>query len=153
MPRPSHFNLDSSSNSELQELVQDLLAGMATLKQIVAEQRDEIARLKGGSGRPKINPNKPSGMEQASERKTQPNKDDNRRGRGRKKLLWAAIEDQIIAVGSVREGSRFKGYEDFTVEELVIQPKRCALPARPHRQAFTSDLTQHIAKPAQLQAG
>jgi hypothetical protein len=109
------------SNSDLKELVLELLGEVAALKQIVAEQRDEIGRLKGGSGRPNIKPNKPSGMEQASEQKAQSRDGGKRRGRGKKKLSRVAVEDRVVKA-EVPEGSRFKGYENFVVQDLVIQP-------------------------------
>ena len=59
-------DLDRSSHTELKDLVLKQLEEVAELQRMIAAQRDEIARLKGGSGRPKI---KPSGMDQATEPK------------------------------------------------------------------------------------
>lgn len=105
------------SNAELKALVVELLGEVAELKQIVAEQREEIARLKGLTGRPKI---KPSGMEQASAVKAPSGGCGKRRGRGRKKLLRVAVEDRVVKA-SVPAGSRFKGYETFVVQDLVVR--------------------------------
>ena len=59
-------DLDGLSHAELKGLVVKQWEEMAELQRMVAALRDEIARLKGGSGRPNI---KPSGMEQATEPK------------------------------------------------------------------------------------
>ena len=92
----------------------ELEAEVAKLKRLVAALRDENARLKGLKGRPVI---KPSGMEDATEPQRQ-GKRGRRRGRG-KVVPRVAIEDKVIRV-TVPEGSQFKGYEPYQVQDLVI---------------------------------
>src|SRR5580700_1243430 len=64
---PPLEDIDGLTPAKLKDLVLKLLEKVAALERTVAAQRDEIARLKGGPGRPNIKPNsKPSGMEQAT---------------------------------------------------------------------------------------
>jgi hypothetical protein len=110
-------DLDRLSAAELKALVLQLLGDVSALRQVVAEQREEIARLKGLKGPPSI---KPSGMEQASEAKP-PAGRGKRRGRGSKRLARVAVEDRIVTA-EVPAGSRFKGYESFVIQDLVLRP-------------------------------
>lgn len=120
MPQPAPLIVDDLPIASLRYLVEELLGEVTALKRENAALRDEIARLKGGSGRPNIKPGKPSGMEQTS-RGPARSIAGKRPGRGKKTLSRVAIEDRVIKV-EVPEGFRFKGYEDFVVQDLIIEP-------------------------------
>jgi hypothetical protein len=121
MSKPAFHLFDDLSAADLRALVLELLEEVAALKQTVAEQRDEIARLKGLKGPPQLKASKPSGMEQASAHKDGASGTRNRRGRGKKTLSRVAVEDRVVQA-EVPADSRFKGYEDFIVQDLVIRP-------------------------------
>src|SRR5271167_3116965 len=114
-------DLDALSLSELKSLVLKLLEERAEFQRTVGALRDEIARLKGGPGRPDIKANvKPSGMEKASE--AQPaNPSGERRGRGATRGKLTIHEEHKLEVAPPF-GSRFKGYAGFLVQDLVIRP-------------------------------
>ena len=103
---------------ELKALVVQALEENARLKKENAELREEIARLKGLKGRPKL---KPSGMEKAAEAAAA--KNGKRKGRrGAKRTKLTIDETRILKPDGLPEGARFKGYEDFIVQDVVIKP-------------------------------
>ena len=95
MSEPLFYPLNDLPSAELRGLVVELLSEVAALKQTVAEQREEIARLKGLNGPPRMKPSKPSGMEQASAQKAASSGTHSRRGRGKKTLSRVAVEDRV----------------------------------------------------------
>jgi len=114
---PSRVEIDGLSSVELRGLAERLLAEISALRQVVSEQRAEIARLKGLQGPPTL---RPSGMEPP--RGPAPVAGGGkRRGRGAKRMGRAAIEDRVIRA-AVPPGSRFKGYASYLVQELVLRP-------------------------------
>jgi hypothetical protein len=101
---------------ELKALLVQALEENARLKAENAELREEIARLKGLKGRPKL---KPSGMEKAADASRKAGRQGRR---GAKRTALAPDETCILKPYSLPEGARFKGYEDFIVQDIVIKP-------------------------------
>jgi hypothetical protein len=113
-------DIDSLEGADLKRLVLEVLAQSAALRSENAALREEIARLKGLKGPPKIPPSKPSGMEQAtSQRPSQTGK--RRRGRGRQARV-APVEDRVLEA-EAPAGSRFKGHEIYVVQDLEIRSR------------------------------
>ena len=103
---------------ELKTLLVQALEEVTRLKKENAELREEIARLKGLKGRPKL---KPSGMEKATEGSA--SRSAKRKGRrGAKRTKLTVNETRVLKPNSLPAGARFKGYEDFIVQDIVIAP-------------------------------
>jgi len=96
-------------------LVLKLLEENATLRADVAALREENRRLKGLKGPPSF---KASGMDKQTGPKSQ--RGSGERHRGPKNARLAVDEDRILEA-EAPPGSRFKGYEDFTVQDLVVK--------------------------------
>ena len=105
-------DIDDLPLEALKALVVQLLSKSAEQDRLIAELREENARLKDLNGRPRI---KPSGMENASELK-RPGKRGKHRRRG-KIAPRVAVEDRVIKA-QVPPGSRFKGYETFVAQDI-----------------------------------
>ena len=113
-------DIDAIGLSDLRRLVLSVLEENARLRVEVAALREEIARLKGLKGKPDIKPPAtPSGMDKGTDAAESAARK-NRRG---SQSFRAAIEDKIVRASAVPPGSRFKGYEDFTVEDVRFEAR------------------------------
>ena len=90
-------DLDRLSHAELKSLVVKQWEEMVELQRMVAALRDEIARLKGGTGRPNI---KPSGMEQATEPKPPGSSGDRKAPRGSTRSKLSVDEERTVKVAT-----------------------------------------------------
>lgn len=108
-------DLDALSLDDLKKLLVRALAETAQLKAENAALREEIARLKGLPGKPRL---KPSGMDKQSERAEVKRRRRQKR-RGAKGLRQKITERQVVEI-EVPAGSRFKGYQDIVVQELRV---------------------------------
>lgn len=99
----------------------------------IQELQDQIARLKGEKGKPKIKPSRLEPKEKAPTE--QPNSQDNpssedreekKRPGSEKRRKTAQLtihETKVIPPAEeIPPGSEFKGYQDYTVQELIIRP-------------------------------
>jgi hypothetical protein len=109
----------SRSLDELERLVAQLLARVAVLEGENRQLREENARLKGLPKRPKL---APGGMDRASG----PDRPAKARRRGRERRggrrAPRATEERTLRVAPP-PGSRRKGYEPYTVQDLVLSPR------------------------------
>lgn len=134
---PPPLDPDVLNLAQLKELAVQLLSEVAALKQTVAAQREEIARLKGLKGPPSI---KPSGMERATTPpSSKPGSGKPRRGKVRPRVN---IEDRIITAAAPA-GSRFKGYETFLMQDLVLSVQAI----RYRRERWVTPVGQTILAP------
>jgi Transposase IS66 family len=110
-------DLDDLCASELKGWVERLLAEVAALRETVAVQREEITRLKGLKGPPRL---RPSGMEAAT-RAVAPAAP-RRRRQGAKTAKLVIDEERVLRV-AVPPGSRFKGHQSVVVQDLMLRPR------------------------------
>jgi hypothetical protein len=103
---------------EVKSYVVQLLEENAQLKAEMAALREELARLKGLKGRPQL---KPSGMEKSTEARAKGKRKPGRRGAKRSTVI--INETKVVEAQNIQAGARFKGYEDFIVQDIIIEPR------------------------------
>lgn len=102
--------------SERTPLVTALLEIIGIQQEQIQELRDEIARLKGQKPKPKI---KPSALGKDAGGKK---KKDRGSAKGKKTQKLQIHDTIFVQARNIPPGSTFKGYEDFTVQDIVLQP-------------------------------
>jgi len=114
-------DVDALTFDDLKRLVLGVMEENARLRAEVAVLREENARLKGLKGKPNIKPPaKPSGMDKGTDVKG--DKKGKKKTRG-SKVFRAVPEVRVIKLAVVPKGSCFKGYEDFTVENIKFEAR------------------------------
>ncbi len=145
--------------SELSDREQMLWQLLREREKFIAELKDEIARLKGEKARPKIKPSRlePSGKsnsepEAENDGSTDEKKEKKKRAGSAKRSKTKNLEiheTQIIQpIIPIPEGSEFKGYQDYTVQELIIKPHnvryRLAIWKTPTGETLRGELDQQL---------
>lgn len=115
------IQLSSIPEEERTPLVVQLLEIIRQQAEDIQQLKDEIARLKGHSGRPKI---RPSRLEKPTDKNKEKGAESKRPGSAkRRKTEELEIHNTCrIAPEDIPEGSTFKGYNEYVVQDLQIQP-------------------------------
>lgn len=106
----------------LMGIIEEQAEQLRRQEELIGQLRDEIAVLKGEKQRPRF---KASGMEEKAGQDTKESEAGDKKRPGsekRSKTRTLVIhEEQAIAPEAIPEGSCFKGYQDYVVQELVIK--------------------------------
>ena len=115
------LKLPEIPSSEQTPLVQRLLQIIVEQQKRIEQLEEEVQRLKGVTVKPKV---KPSRLEQG--RTSQEEAGESGRTKpGPKRSKTQTLEihhTEIVEAEEVPAGSIFKGYQDYVVQDLVIQP-------------------------------
>jgi hypothetical protein len=133
-------------------VIEGLAARVQQQDEEIALLKDEIRILKGGKKRPHF---KPSKMEEQTEesRRGEGATEDQRRAGSDKRSKTAELvihEEQIVQPKRrIPKGSRFKGYRDIVIQDLVIRAHntryRLARWLTPQGDYVTGEMPEHLA--------
>ena len=117
------FKLSEIPAQERTPLVEQLLEIIQLQAEQIQQLKDEIAILKGLKARPKIKPSKLDEQTSEEQKETDGEKQTEPASRKRSKTASLEIHETKILSPEVKipEGSKFKGYDDYVVQDLIIQ--------------------------------
>lgn len=115
------LDLDALSLADLKKLVAQLLTRVAVLEEENQRLREEIARLKALPKRPQL---APGSMDKASERGLSPRskRPSRRRHHRQSGRRTPPVTEERTLVVEVPPGSHRRGFEPYTVQDLVLTP-------------------------------
>ena len=100
-------------------LVRQLVAIIRAQQERLQQLEDEIARLKGLKTRPVI---APSRLEMPPRKPSDPGRKRPGSDKRSKTAQLTVTEETVVPLVDKPQGSTFKGYEEYVVQELVIKP-------------------------------
>ena len=113
-------DLDALSLDDLKKLVAQLLTRLAALEEENRQLREENARLKALPKRPKL---APGGMDKATEPDPSAQSKARRRRKRQSGTRTPPVTEERTLVVEVPPGSRRRGFESYTVQDLVLEPQ------------------------------
>ena len=133
------IDLPEISPAEDTPVVRQLIEIIRTQQNRIQLLEDEIARLKGLKTRPVIAPSRPETPPR------QPRVAGQKRPGSEKcsKTAQLTITDQVVSLVDKPPGATFKGYEDFVVQDLIIEPRVIRYP----RQCWLTSTGQTLIAP------
>jgi hypothetical protein len=122
MSGPPLPDLDALSLDELKKLVVQLLVRVSALEEENQQLRAENARLKALPKKPKL---APGGMDKATEADKQARAKQARRQRRKRQSgqRTPPVTEERTLVVEAPAGSRRRGFEPFTVQDLILTPQ------------------------------
>jgi septal ring factor EnvC (AmiA/AmiB activator) len=121
-------DLDALSLDELKKLVVQLLVRVSAQEEEIQQLRAENGRLKALPKKPKL---APGGMDKATERDKRARTKEARRQRRKRQngRRTPPVTEERTLVIEAPAGSRRRGFEPFTVQDLILTPSASAVSA------------------------
>ncbi len=121
------LKIDDVPEDQRTPLVVMLFEIIELQREQIQQLRDEIARLKGQKPKPEI---KPSKLVQSVESRQKESNPDGKRPGSEKRSKNRELkihENKVVRPDIIPEGSKFKGFVDYVVQDLVIHAGRIML--------------------------